>query len=68
MIKVTFTDGTSKNYRIGARRLGETEWNYLNRDNAAKVAAILMTENVRSVNAKYGDNEANSFRRPHRRA
>lgn len=42
-------------------RLGETEWNYLNRENAPKVAAILMAENVRSVNAKYGDNEANPY-------
>jgi hypothetical protein len=38
-------------------RLGESEWNYLAEGNAAKVAAILKAENIRSVNAKYGDNE-----------
>ncbi len=42
-------------------RLGESEWNYLNRDNAAKVASILMAENVRSVNAKYGENEGRPY-------
>lgn len=42
-------------------RLGETEWNNLNRDNAAKVAAILKAENIRSVNAKYGENEQPSY-------
>lgn len=38
-------------------RLGESEWNNLNRDNAPKVAAILKAENIRSVNAKYGEND-----------
>lgn len=42
-------------------RMGESEWNYLNRDNAAKVASILMAENVRSVNAKYGENEGKAY-------
>lgn len=36
---------------------GETSWDYLNKENAPKVAAILKAENIRSVNAKYGDNE-----------
>lgn len=42
-------------------RLGESEWNYLSKENAPKVAAILMAENVRSVNAKYGENGANPY-------
>ena len=29
MIKVTFTDGTSKNYRIGAKRLGARKWHHV---------------------------------------
>lgn len=37
-------------------RLGESEWNNLSRDNAPKVAAILKAENIRSINAKYGEN------------
>jgi hypothetical protein len=42
-------------------RLGENEWDYLTRENAPKVAAILMAENVRSVNSKYGDNVGNAY-------
>lgn len=42
-------------------RLGESEWNYLSKESAPKVAAILMAENVRSVNAKYGENGANPY-------
>lgn len=38
-------------------RMGVTSWDYLNRDNAPKVAAILKAENIRSVNAKYAENE-----------
>ena len=54
-------------------RLGESEWNNLNRDNAPKVAAILKAENIRSVNAKYGENDnpayvfeydRNAYKRP----
>ena len=42
-------------------RLGETKWDYLNAENSAEVAAILMAENVRSVNAKYGENEGKAY-------
>lgn len=37
------------------------EYNYLNADNSAKVAAILMAENVRSVNARYNDEGSNPY-------
>lgn len=42
-------------------RIGESEWNYLNRENAPKVAAILMAQNVRSVNSKYAENTGNAY-------
>jgi hypothetical protein len=42
-------------------RLGESEWDYLTKGNADKVAAILMAENVRSVNAKYRENVTNPY-------
>lgn len=42
-------------------RMGESEWNYLNAENAPKVAAILKAENIRSVNAKYGENESPAY-------
>lgn len=42
-------------------RLGEGEWDYLTKGNADKVAAILMAENVRSVNAKYRENVTNPY-------
>lgn len=42
-------------------RMGESTWDYLTYENAAKVAAILMAQNIRSVNSKYGDNTGNAY-------
>lgn len=41
-------------------KIGDS-YDYLNAENSSKVAAILMAENVKSVNAKYGDNEQPAY-------
>lgn len=43
-------------------RLGESEWNNINRDNAPRVAKILMDENVRSVNTRYDNADSTPSR------
>lgn len=36
-------------------------YEYLNAENSAKVASILMAENIRSVNSRYNESTANSY-------
>lgn len=42
-------------------RIGEN-YDYLNYDNAEKVAKILMDENVKSVNSRYAENDKSDYK------
>lgn len=49
MIKVTFTDGTSNNYRIGSRRLGALKWKHLDYRPCFKRIAEIIGKPVESI-------------------
>lgn len=49
MIKVTFTDNTSKNYRIGCKRLGARIWHYVEYQASFQTIADIIKTDVSKI-------------------
>jgi hypothetical protein len=51
MIKVTFTDGSSKNYRIGCKKLGALSWHHLDYRPCFERIATIINIDVNKIEA-----------------
>lgn len=49
MIRVTFTDGTSEKYRIGAKRLGAYKWHHVEYRASFKTIAEIIKKDVTTI-------------------
>lgn len=51
MIKVTFTDDTTRNYRIGAKRLGANKWHHVEYRLSFQTIADIIKTDVEKIKA-----------------